>query len=60
VQLVREAAPQLIGSTAVAGPALVALDGKTNDAFVVHSAAGAAGTVLERWSTSPPAEKPTP
>ena len=59
VQLIREAAPQLIGTAAVGGPALVTLDGKTNDAFVARSVSGGSGTVLERWSASPPAVKPT-
>ncbi len=57
VQLIREAAPQLTGNSTVAGPALVALDGKTNDALVVRSVAGGSGAVLERWSTSPPPAK---
>jgi len=52
VQLIREAAPQVLGTATVAGPALVALDGKTNDALVVRSVPGGTGTVLERWSTS--------
>jgi DNA-binding beta-propeller fold protein YncE len=60
VQLIREAAPQIMGTTELAGPALVTLDGKTNDALVVRSVSGGGGTVLERWSTSPPAAKPTP
>ena len=60
IQLVREATPQIMGITTVAGPALVALDGKTNDALVVRPVAGGSGTVLERWSTSPPAVKPAP
>ncbi len=59
VQLIREATPQMIGSAAVPGPALVALDGKTNDALVVRSVPGGTGTVLERWSASPaPAKSP--
>lgn len=60
VQLVREAAPQIMSTTTVAGPALVALDGKTNDALVVRPVAGGSGAVLEHWSTSPPAVKPAP
>jgi DNA-binding beta-propeller fold protein YncE len=60
IQLIREAAPQLMGTTVVAGPALVALDGKTNDALVVRPVPGGTGTVLERWSTSPPSVKSLP
>ncbi len=60
VQLVRESAPQIIGTKTQPGPALVALDGKTNDAVVVNSNADGSGTVLERWTTSPPATKSPP
>jgi DNA-binding beta-propeller fold protein YncE len=60
VQLIREAAPQMIGTAPLPGPALVTLDGKTNDAFVARSDTGGGGAVLERWSASPPPVKPTP
>jgi DNA-binding beta-propeller fold protein YncE len=60
IQLIREAVPQIIGTTAVPGPSLVALDGKTNDALVVRPVSGGTGTVLERWTTSPPATKTSP
>jgi DNA-binding beta-propeller fold protein YncE len=60
VQLNREAAPQMIGTSPLPGPALVTLDGKTNDAFVARSDSGGGGAVLERWSASPPPVKPTP
>jgi DNA-binding beta-propeller fold protein YncE len=55
VQLVREAAPAIIGTSPLASPALVALDSKTNDAVVVHSNPDGTGAALERWSASPPA-----
>jgi DNA-binding beta-propeller fold protein YncE len=60
IQLVREAAPQIMGTTRVAGAPLVALDAKTNDALVLRSASGGADTVLERWSTPLPATKSPP
>ena len=49
VQLVREAAPQIIGTNALAGPALVALDPKTNNAVVVRSSPDGSGADFERW-----------
>ena len=60
VQLVRDAAPHVIGSGAPAGPALVALDAKTNVAFVVRSGADGGDADFERWSASPPAPRPPP
>jgi DNA-binding beta-propeller fold protein YncE len=60
VQLIREAAPQILGTTTVPGAALVALDGKTNDALVLRSVLGGSGSVLERWSTSPAPTKSPP
>jgi DNA-binding beta-propeller fold protein YncE len=59
VQLVREAAPVIIGTSALAGPALVALDTKTDDAFVVQSKSDGTSADVQRWSTSP-APSPTP
>lgn len=55
VQLVREAEPAIIGTSALAPPALVALDSKTNDAVVVRTNPNGTGAALERWSASPPA-----
>jgi hypothetical protein len=60
VQLVREAAPEMIGTTALAGPALVALDTRTDDAVVVRSKADGSDARLERWSASPPPPSPAP
>jgi hypothetical protein len=34
-------------------PALVALDGKTNDAVVVRSRPDGSAAAVERWSTRP-------
>jgi DNA-binding beta-propeller fold protein YncE len=60
VQLVREAAPVTIGTGALALPALVALDSKTNNAIVVHSRPDGSGAAVERWSAlSPASPKPT-
>jgi len=59
-QLVREAAPQVLGTTALPQPALVALDAKTNDAVVVQSGTGGGGVVLARWSASAPTPGPAP
>ncbi|HEV8021992.1 MAG TPA: hypothetical protein VGP41_12045 [Candidatus Lustribacter sp.] len=60
VQLVRDAAPQIIGTTASSGPELAALDAKTNDAVVVRSQIDGSGAVFERWSAAPPAPSPHP
>jgi hypothetical protein len=60
VQLVRDAAPRIIGTTASSGPELVALDAKTNDAVVVRSEIDGSGAVFERWSAAPPAPSPNP
>ena len=61
VQLVREAAPIIVGTSPLAMPALVALDSKTNDAVVVHTNPDGTGAALERWSESAPAApKPAP
>jgi DNA-binding beta-propeller fold protein YncE len=60
IQLVREAVPQIMGTTRVPGAPLAALDAKTNDALVLRSASDGTGTVLERWTTSPPATKSPP
>jgi DNA-binding beta-propeller fold protein YncE len=60
VQLVREAAPVIIGTSALGGPALVALDTKTDDAVVVHSKSDGSGADVQRWSASPPSASPSP
>jgi len=60
VQLVREAAPVIIGTEVLGGPALVALDTKTDDAVVVRSKPDGSGADVERWSASPPPPSPTP
>lgn len=60
VQLVRDAAPLIIGTTASSGPELVALDSKTSAAVVVRSQADGSGAVFERWSAVPGAPSPTP
>jgi DNA-binding beta-propeller fold protein YncE len=53
VQLVREAEPAIIGTSPLPSPALVALDGKTNDAVVVRSRPDGSAAAVERWSTRP-------
>lgn len=60
VQLIREAEPQIIGTSALSARALVALDAKTNDAVVVHANSDGSGAAVERWSASPPRPSPTP
>ena len=60
VQLQREAAPRIIGTAALAGTALVALDTKTNDAVVVWSNPDGSGAGIQRFSASPPVPSPTP
>jgi len=60
VQLQREAAPQIIGSTALPGPALAALDAKTHDALVLSSNPDGSGAAVERFSASPPVPSPSP
>jgi DNA-binding beta-propeller fold protein YncE len=60
VQLIGEAAPQIVGTGTPPGPALVALDAKTNDAVVVWSGVDGSGADLERWSASPPTPSPAP
>jgi DNA-binding beta-propeller fold protein YncE len=53
VQLAREAVPAIIGTAPLPSPALVALDGKTNDAVVVRSRPDGSAASVERWSTRP-------
>jgi hypothetical protein len=60
VQLVRDGAPQIIGSIASSGPELVALDTKTNDAVVVRSQVDGSGAALERLSAANRAPSPNP
>lgn len=60
VQLLRDAAPQIIGTTATSGPERVALDAKTNDAVVVRSQTDGSDAVMERWSAAPRAPNPAP
>lgn len=60
VQLRREAAPLLLGTSALAGPAVVALDAKTDDAVVVQSKSDGGGVVLERWRASSAPLSPAP
>lgn len=60
VQLVRDAPPQVLGTTASPGPEVVAFDSKTSDAVVVRCRADGSGAVFERWSAVPQAPSPTP
>jgi DNA-binding beta-propeller fold protein YncE len=50
VQLIREAPPVRIATSALPSPALVALDSKTNGAVVLRSQADGTGAALERWT----------
>jgi hypothetical protein len=60
VQLQRAAAPHIIGTEATPGTAVVALDAKTHDAVVLRSNLDGSGTLMERYSTSPPTPSPSP
>jgi DNA-binding beta-propeller fold protein YncE len=49
VQLIRNAAPRVLVTTALPAPAVVALDSKTNGALVLRSQGDGSGAAIERW-----------
>jgi hypothetical protein len=54
VQLVHEAAPQVLGTAPVSGPAFAAIDTATHDVLAVRSDSGGTNADFERFSTTPP------